>query len=1552
MQSPITATPTGPRRRFRRWAFLPLGVLAAFALALALFSGAGPASANHEDERPADQNSAFCSNGLVKELTLTGSGATKSATTTGLALSSDRIYQTPCRSGLVRTNRTYHHLVKAGYNSSYYQNFNVASFHFARFYTFTLTKTSDVTITLDHTGGNRTPQIATDQRSRVPTTTPRLNLWGGNAFANGDTNPPSTSEHPLASAPQYSNPLDSGYWNPYQQAKLDMVRLGPGTYTVETTTRDHFKQITGLGSVTINLMVSATPAAEATPNIDGLTVTPGSDNLTLRWNLFHGASQYRVQWKSSGQDYSTATRTSLVSGWDFLVGGLRFNIPNLTRNTQYTVRVTPRVKPVEGDVQDVADAASEITGTPGACFDSDLTSGTTVQSSWIEGCKSSIVQRRGRQSYVRYFDFSIAPDDGRQEVSVTGTGSSTNYADVRLYTKDGYRLGAAGTSSVSIDLEPGDYNVAVFSGDNQTGDFSVLYTANAVDFRAPQKMSVVPMRGCLENEAITSPSKSYRKAWKDESASGANHPYHCRATVGLDGTYAHYYTFTITNAQGPTDVTINMRADSKDTGAMLALWRGGHDRKPGDYQNLVYPSLDVMSLCGLRTATRTEMSFTGSLEPGYYTIEAAAWKPEMVGSYTLDFIATPPMLRAVGVSQDGAGPEPPPSRGPSFGANVDTTLEVAENSPAGTNVGAPVTATDPDGDPLTYSLSGDDAASFTIDANTGRITTIAGVTYDYETKSSYSLLVVADDGKGLYGSIASLAVTVNLFDLEESTAENWPPRFHEGWQATRLLAENSPPGTNVGRPLTVFDPNGDALAYEYYNADGTDSTDFALSDDGQLTTIEGVTYDYETKRTYELLVLVRETDTDAGYLGGINVTVNLTDVDEETTSGNTGDGTGQANTEPANRAPVFGSSVLTTLAADENSASGTNVGAAITATDPDDGDTVTYTLTGTDAASFAIGSSTGQITTVANVDYNYEAKSSYSLSVDASDGKLSNSTPVTINLNDVAEAPTVSDTTQFKTHNATVGTAFSLVLPAADANSGDGGPYKYLLWHKGAGKNLGTEAVNGLSFNATTRTLSGTPAAEGTWELNYVVHDGDANTNAAADAFRERDKLKIVVAAAGQATGEGGTGPQQSNTEPANRAPAFDAGIVTTLKVDENSASGTNVGAAITATDPDAGDTVTYSLTGTDAASFDIGSSTGQITTVANVTYDFETKSSYTLAVDVSDGKGGTNSTPVTVKLNDVNEAPAFASDADTTLTVNENSPAATNVGSAITATDPDKDATLAYSLSGTDAASFAIGGSTGQITTIANVTYDYETKSSYSLTVDVSDGKLSDSIDVTVSLNNVNEAPAFADDAVTALSVNENSAAGTKVGSVFTATDPDASDTLAYSLSGTDAASFVIGALTGQIATKTGETYNYEAKSSYSLTVVATDAGGLTDSVAVTVSLNNVAEAPTVSDTTQFKNHAATVGQTFSLVLPAADENSGDGGPYEYLLWHRGHGQNFMDQAINGLSFNATTRTLSGTPTAAGVWQLSYVVHDDDTDRSVEDRFRAKTNLQITVSQ
>ena len=96
----------------------------------------------------------------------------------------------------------------------------------------------------------------------------------------------------------------------------------------------------------------------------------------------------------------------------------------------------------------------------------------------------------------------------------------------------------------------------------------------------------------------------------------------------------------------------------------------------------------------------------------------------------------------------------------------------------------------------------------------------------------------------------------------------------------------------------------------------------------------------------------------------------------------------------------------------------------------------------------------------------------------------------------------------------------------------------------------------------------------------------------------------------------------------ANQDPEF-PGPTTTRSVAENTAAGENVGAAVTATDPDNGDTLTYSLSGTDAASFDFDTSTGQITTKAAL--DFETKASYMVTVSVHDGKNAAGDTDTTV---------------------------------------------------------------------------------------------------------------------------------------------------------------------------------------------------------------------------------------------------------------------------------------------------------------------------------
>ncbi len=124
-------------------------------------------------------------------------------------------------------------------------------------------------------------------------------------------------------------------------------------------------------------------------------------------------------------------------------------------------------------------------------------------------------------------------------------------------------------------------------------------------------------------------------------------------------------------------------------------------------------------------------------------------------------------------------------------------------------------------------------------------------------------------------------------------------------------------------------------------------------------------------------------------------------------------------------------------------------------------------------------------------------------------------------------------------------------------------------------------------------------------------------------------------------------------------------------------------------------------------------------------------------------------------------------------------------------------DVTLAYSLEGADAASFAIDTATGQLATVEGVVYDFETRASYAVTVRAgSSAGARATIAVTVNLTDEQEPPLF-DGTGTTRTLAEHSLPGTPIGESVVATDPDG-DTLMYTLEGTDAAVFDIDESTG----------------------------------------------------------------------------------------------------------------------------------------------------------
>ena len=129
-----------------------------------------------------------------------------------------------------------------------------------------------------------------------------------------------------------------------------------------------------------------------------------------------------------------------------------------------------------------------------------------------------------------------------------------------------------------------------------------------------------------------------------------------------------------------------------------------------------------------------------------------------------------------------------------------------------------------------------------------------------------------------------------------------------------------------------------------------------------------------------------------------------------------------------------------------------------------------------------------------------------------------------------------------------------------------------------------------------------------------------------------------------------------------------------------------------------------------------------------------------TFADDLGHTETLTSAATATVTVAGTNAAPVFPVDT-LTLSIAENTAADTNIGAVIPeATDADSGDNLEYSMEGTDAGEFTFDESTRQIKTKTGVTYDFETKSSYSVTIKVSDGSDSDTVAVTITITDVNE--------------------------------------------------------------------------------------------------------------------------------------------------------------------------------------------------------------------
>ena len=821
-------------------------------------------------------------------------------------------------------------------------------------------------------------------------------------------------------------------------------------------------------------------------------------------------------------------------------------------------------------------------------------------------------------------------------------------------------------------------------------------------------------------------------------------------------------------------------------------------------------------------------------------------------------------------------------------AETDTNVFKAEDSIGATAVddddGTDVTylAVDDDNitgetpaDTVTYSLEGGDATKFAVDAQNGGLTKMEATEVDFETKSSYSIAVIAkssrvDDEEKMIDMFGRVVVTVKVVNSNDPGVVSFTQREPQV-------------GSSIAASIDDLDGNVTNVEWQWYRLTAEDAATVGTDDGftapvpncvaemvgGESCVLEKATSASYTPTQYDFFADNPETEqaTEGRYLAA-RATYNdkfNTVGDKEMYFGVTD--TDVQEDDPANGAPEFkdqdrnapgvqDETVTREIA--ENTDPGMSVGDAFTAEDPND-DLLMYELEGPDADSFQLSDletgSTINLLTKAKLDY--ETKTEYTVTIKALDPSGADDTiTVTVMVTGVNEGAAIDEveTVMYAENGEDPVATFTATDPEGDA----------ITWK------LGAKGVDNGKFEIGeddgVLTFKDSPDFES-------AGDGDEDPDSVISQGVGDRMYKVSI------TANGGS-PFVLTVEVTNED---EPGSVSLDKPQPQ------VGrplAAIDFDDPDGADEKTVQwYSGPDK---DDGPWADLEVTNESYTPKAADAGNYLRVVYTYNDSFGDGKTAEAVSENVVedktlsNARPVFdGKDASTeegnpgfqvSLTSKEGAAAKSNIGNPVSATDEDND-TLRYSIvadaadaePGTDDEKFSIDAKSGQLK-VGSKALDFEPAGSvgangspgtpdqmYVVTVRVVDpsGASADA-DVTITLEDVNEPPIFnpASDKLTTLYIAENTAetdtnvfkAEDSIGATavddddgtdvtYLAVDDDnitgetPADTVTYSLEGGDATKFAVdestGAFTKQAATE-ATIVNFETKPSYSLAVIA----------------------------------------------------------------------------------------------------------------------------------
>ena len=826
------------------------------------------------------------------------------------------------------------------------------------------------------------------------------------------------------------------------------------------------------------------------------------------------------------------------------------------------------------------------------------------------------------------------------------------------------------------------------------------------------------------------------------------------------------------------------------------------------------------------------------------------------------------------------------------GEQADAERSVVENSKdAGT--GNAVTADDTD--LLIYTLSGADSDSFKIGRGTGSITTAEKL--DYETKSTYTVVVTATDPSGATDSINVNISVTDVNDVAVITGGK-----------TVDYAEN---GTGDVATYSASDQDADALTW---GLDGADKALFEISDAGVLTFKKSPNYekaaDVGTDNIYK--VTVTATGGDPSNTGELKVEITVTDVDEAGKVSFEGEGMYQ---------PQVGRTLTASGPADEDGgvtdqrwqwarSSDMETWADIdkatsearTPVADDVGSYLRATITYTDK--FGEGKTASMVSdnpvearTVANARPSFKGQDETASSVDDNAGAEGSQDYIIV--------------TREVNENTAVGANVGKPVSATD---GDNDVLVYSLdWSQDL--KTGGAANEGADTGDARFTIdSASGQIKIGKELNYEAADDHADKDEAVTLTADQTGGAIAVPSSSE-TADPQTAANEMYvlrvraTDPSgayanvnvtvtlknvNDAPMFptadapdnQAAVAATENdteapfLDANSTEDGDQAPTYTATDQDGDTNITFAVTGADAGNFEL-TGTGLTRTLVfkDHTPNYEKKKSYSITITADDDKGGVGSRDVTVTVTNVEDTG--------TVSLSQREP---QIGRAVVATLKEEDggisgetwvwhrATAALtgtqtcrvdanwpdaSISGANSPSYTPVAADENRCLRATVTYTdaFVTDTETPVGDDGDSAVLITERPVEKS-DPANTAPKFADDQDLAKTGNQpdaersvaENAKDASVGDPVIATDAD-KDLLIYTLSGADADSFTIvsgletGTGEGQIKTKVK--LDYETKSSYTVVVTATDPSGASDTVTVNITVTDVNDAPVITPVT-----------------------------------------------------------------------------------------------------